>query len=1350
MQRAQEILTAARTQRNSAAESAASAVKGALAHAPEKPEFTDRMSLDFADFRTASAIEMTHFAGGFAKGAADTVKFARTLLPIDPYNVTHPALYLDHMTNMGAGLMTLANHPDQIPSALLGTGWGKDPSEAAGRLGFDALTALATGGAGAGGAAARRVAVSAGRHGLEEAGARGARQLGKEAGAARRQVEEGAEDAARKDAQRCKGGDPVDLSTGHMFLSQTDVTLPGTLPLAFTWRVQSGYRAGRWLGPSWSSTVDQRLEIDAQGVVFVAEDGMLLAYPHPVPDVPTLPSHGPRWPLERAEGGGYTITDRQGDRTWHFTAPVPSDDRHEIALLDQISDRSGNWITFDYTEDGTPTGITHSGGYHLRVLTDTGRVTALHLGDVELIRYAYTDGNLTDVINSSGLPLRFTYDDRGRVTSWTDRNDRSYHYAYDDRDRCVRESGQEGHLRYTLQFGDLDPDTGLRVTLLTDSLGHTTRYTFNDRSQLVSETDPTGATTLSAWDRHDRLLSRTDPLGHTTTFSYDDAGNLVSVVRPDGAESTAAYNALDLPETITEPDGSVWRQTYDDAGRRTSLTDPSGATTRYAYDDAGRPLSVTDPLGHTTRLRCDAAGLVTEVTDPLGATTRYERDAFGRIVAVTDPLGATTRLAWTVEGLLARRTAPDGGEESWTYDGEGNCVTYTDPMGGVTRHEHTHFDLVSARTTPDGARYTFTHDTQLQLRTVTNPQGLTWTYIYDEAGRLTSETDFDGRTLTYTHDAAGRLASRTNALGETTTYAYDAVGRIASKDADGAVTTYAHDVNGRLREAAGPDATVIYTRDRLGRIKSETVNGRTLTYAYDALGRRTRRVTPSGAVTTWTYDAAGNRTSLTANGHTFTLEHDAAGREVARHFGQGLTLTHAWDAAGRLSSQSLTGVTDPLHRTYTYRPDGHLTALTDSATGTRRFDLDAAGRVTAVHAANWTERYAYDEAGNQTEASWPTDHPGAEAHGPRSYEGTRITRAGRVRYEHDPQGRVVLRQKTRLSRKPETWRYTWDAEDRLTAVTTPDGTNWRYLYDPFGRRTAKQRLTPSGEVAEETTFTWDGPTLTEQTTTATELPHPVTLTWDHDGHRPVSQTERISSPDASQRTIDERFFAIVTDLVGTPTELIDESGTTAWRSRTTLWGITAWATDSTTYTPLRFPGQYFDPETGLHYNFHRHYDPDTARYTASDLLGLAAAPNSVTYVINPHIWLDPLGLAPYPTDVALGIREEGLREFADSNGFTHYLDNWTDFEADVRAAAHNPKVRLHIVMDGFSGSTPAERFMRAYENGMGDNWYATEREMYHVGKAVRLGDRTWDSITFYENGKPVSVPEPEHWPMPKR
>ncbi|MFJ8731995.1 putative T7SS-secreted protein [Streptomyces bauhiniae] len=1202
-------LNEARKQRNTAAADAQGKIKAALAHAPAEPPPLERLGHDFTDGFQAANTELTHVVGGALKGTGGLINFARGLNPTDPYNLTHPAAYLQNVNMTLSGLVSTATHPERTVQAVV-DGLKKDPSEFVGRL-IPELVGTKGAGLARGGL---RLAM---KEGAEEAASQGIRRT------ARNVVEKDADDVARRPGEKVCEKDPVDVATGRMVLPQTDVALPGVLPLLVKRQFESSYRLGGWFGPSWSSTLDQRLETDTEGVVFVGEDGLVLAYPHPAPGVPTLPSHGPRWPLDRVEGG-YTLTDPESGHTRHF-----ADRSDTLAVLEQLDDRNGNWITFEYDADGAPSALVHSGGYHLGISTAEGRVTALRLtgADQELIRYGHSGGHLTEVTNSSGRPTRFTYDESARITSWTDTNDSHFTYAYDDQHRCVHQSGAAGHLRSTFAYGDPDPATGDSVTAITDSLGHTSHYRVNRHCQVVAETDPLGATTRYQRDRRNRLLSVTDPLGHTTEFHRDADGNPLTVTRPDGREARAEYDALGLPVKVTRPDGTTVRQTYDDRGNLTSITDAAGQTTHLAYDDAGHLVSVTDPLGHTTTIDTDRAGLPLRVTDPLGATTSYERDAFGRPVTTTDPTGAVTRLEWTVEGHLARRTAPDGTTESWTYDGEGNRTTHTDALGAVSRFEYTHFDLLTARTGPDGVRHAFTYDTELRLTEVTNPQGLTWTYTYDPAGRLAAETDFDDRTLTYAYDPASRLTARTNALGETIAFERDELGRTVRKDAAGAVTTYAFDLTDQLAEAVGPDGSAIrILRDRYGRTVSETVDGRTLTYTYDALGRRTGRTTPTGATTTWSYDPAGRRTGMVASGHSIDFTYDAAGREVGRHIGESLSLEHTFDVLGRLKAQSVRTARGGLlrHRAYEYRADGNVTRIDDDLSS-RTFDLDATGRVTAVHAAGWTERYAYDEAGNQTEASWPSTHPGGEATGPRAYTGTRITRAGGIRYEHDALGRTILRQKTRLSRRPDTWRYEWDTEDRLTAVTTPDGTRWRYTYDPLGRRTAKLRMAGE-EVVERVEFTWDGTTLCEQTTSSAELPHPVTLTWDHQGLHPVTQTERITSAPDSE--IDSRFYAIVTDLIGTPTELLDEQGETAWRTRSTLWGTTAWAANSTTYTPLRFPGQYYDPETGLHYNYFRVYDPETARYLSSDPLGLEPAPNPVSYVENPSVWSDPLGLAP--------------------------------------------------------------------------------------------------------------------------
>ncbi|QIK08343.1 type IV secretion protein Rhs [Streptomyces sp. ID38640] len=1214
---AQDMLKSARSQRNEAAGRARNAIKGALSHAPEKPTWLDSAGANLKDGGEAFVLANAHMAGGALKAGADTLKLARTINPLDPYNVTHPWQYLSNTSTTLMGLAQAPLHPIDTAKGVLGSGWGSDP--------FDSGAAMivnAIGGKGAGGLA----------KGAAKAGAKNAAK-----GAARTAAKEGGKRTVMDRLRRawCKtfGSDPIDMATGRMILPQTDITLPGSLPLSFTRTFESSYRQGRWFGPTWMSTVDQRLEIDAEGVILIGEEGDFHLYPHPAVGVPTLPAEGDGAPLELTPDGDYLLVDAVTGIRRYFTVYTEN-----LAVLDEISDRRGNHHTFDYTEDGTPTAITHSAGYRLLLTTDEGRITALHLAgaapdgsDQLLVTYGYDElGNLTSTTNSSGLPLRFGYDDHGRITSWTDTNNSSYIYLYDDQDRCTSQGGIEGHLRGHFSWGAPDPVTGLRTNLHHNSLGQVTTYQVNDHHQIVATTDPTGATTRTVRDAKHRVLSSTDPLGRTTHIDYDDEGRPVSVVLPDGSRSATTYNDLRLPLRTTAPDGTTWTHSYDAHGNRTSTTDPVGATTTYAHDERGHIAAVTDALGNTTRLYCDKAGLPISVTDPLGAVTHYRRDAFGRTTSVTDPLGETTHMVWTVEGKLAARIDATGATEKWTYDGEGNRLTHTDAIGQTTHYEYGHFDLPTTRTDPDGVRHEFTHDTELRLTQVTNPQGLTWNYTYDPAGRLVSETDFDNRTLSYAHDPAGQLVTRTDALEQEINYVHDSLGRLVAKEAGGQVTTYEYDAAGRLLQVAGPEVTVTYQRDSMGRVTVESTNGRVMAYAYDQLGRRTRRTTPAGATSTWTYDAAGNRTSLIASGHTLDFEHDVAGREISRRFGKELALATTWGPTGLLQEQTLVGPETQIfqHRTYSYRPDGNLVGLDDQLNGPRTFDLDASGRVTTVRAQGWTETYAYDQAGNQTEAQWPANHPSAEACGARTYAGTRISSAGHVRYKHDAQGRITFRQKTRLSRKPETWRHTWDSEDRLVGVTTPNGHSWRYLYDPLGRRIAKLRLADDGSILERVDFAWDGAILAEQSTSSPGTHTPITLTWEHDGLRPIAQTERKSLAHASQDEIEHRFFAIITDFIGTPTELVDETGTIAWRTRTTLWGTTTWTQNSTAYTPLRFPGQYFDPETGLHYNFHRYYDPENSRYLSPDPLGLAPASNPATYVRNPHTWSDALGLIP--------------------------------------------------------------------------------------------------------------------------
>lgn len=1043
-----------------------------------------------------------------------------------------------------------------------------------------------------------------------------------------------ATDVARR---RCVN-DPVDVATGEVVLHQTDLELPGVLPLVLTRTHVSSYRAGRGFGPSWSATLDQRVEHDAEGTVFVAEQGMLLVYPA-AGESPVLPRQGPRWPLRRLPGGDHVIELPERGHRLRFAA--------DHGGLTEIADRNGNRITFT-RQGGLVTEVRHSAGYRVGVDRDGPRVTGLRLlgrdGDVRLTGYRYDGaGRLTDVVNSSGRALRFSYDRAGRLTRWVDRNGQWYGYAYDERGRCVRNDGEA--LAGSFTYRD-------RLTVLTDAHGDETWFHLDEAGHVVREVDPLGHATVTEWDRDDRPLTRTDPLGHTTRYTYDTVGNLIELERPDGVTITAAYNDRHLPTMIIDATGGVWRREYDERGNLTAVTDPAGAITQFDHDERGGLVAVTDPLGNTRRLETDAAGLAVAVTDPLGATTRYTRDVFGRVTQVTDAAGGVTRLGWTVEGALIARTLPDGATERWRHDGEGNVVEHVDALGQVTRTSYTVFDLPATSTAPDGTRLEFGYDQRLRLTSVTNAQGAVWRYEYDPAGNLVAETDFGGARLRYRHDAAGRLVERVNAAGETVTFGRDALGAVTEKRVGtgpaAATTTYAHDAAGRLLRATGPAAELVVERDELGRVLAETVDGRRVESAYDRAGRRVRRTTPAGTESTWEYDAAGRPVALHTAGQTVRFGYDEAGREVTRGLGTAAVLAQTWDANHRLATQAVTAA-DPAqaHRTrvvqrrrFDYRADGHLVGVEDDLAGVRRFDLDPVGRVTAVHGINWTERYAYDGNGAVTAAVWPAAPDGAEQ-GVRELTGTLITRAGDTHYEHDDQGRTVLRRRSTLSGRPLAWTYTWDAEDRLTGVVTPDGTHWRYGYDPLGRRVHKLRMSPDGQtVAERTDFTWDGTDLAEQVVTTTAGAHATSWDWSPGEPRALTQTERRSAADAPAEWVDERFYALVTDLVGTPTELVGADGALAWRGRATLWGVALPQPGGTAYCPLRFPGQYHDAETGHHYNYHRYYDPYRAGFDSPDPVGLAGGVNPYAYVANPNAIIDPLGLTP----CAPGSRRAAFRQ----------------------------------------------------------------------------------------------------------
>ncbi|MFI1867596.1 putative T7SS-secreted protein [Streptomyces jumonjinensis] len=132
-ERARHLLKEARRQRDEAADTAKAAVSAALAHAPAEPEGWDRLKADGMDWALASGTESMHLLGGVAKGTAGLLNFVRSVNPVDPYNLTHPAEYYKNVNMTLAGLASTAANPDRALKNAWEAAKG-DPSEFIGRL----------------------------------------------------------------------------------------------------------------------------------------------------------------------------------------------------------------------------------------------------------------------------------------------------------------------------------------------------------------------------------------------------------------------------------------------------------------------------------------------------------------------------------------------------------------------------------------------------------------------------------------------------------------------------------------------------------------------------------------------------------------------------------------------------------------------------------------------------------------------------------------------------------------------------------------------------------------------------------------------------------------------------------------------------------------------------------------------------------------------------------------------------------------------------------------------------------------------------------------------------------------
>ncbi len=133
------------------------------------------------------------------------------------------------------------------------------------------------------------------------------------------------------------------------------------------------------------------------------------------------------------------------------------------------------------------------------------------------------------------------------------------------------------------------------------------------------------------------------------------------------------------------------------------------------------------------------------------------------------------------------------------------------------------------------------------------------------------------------------------------------------------------------------------------------------------------------------------------------------------------------------------------------------------------------------------------------------------------------------------------------------------------------------------------------------------------------------------------------------------------DHLGTPQELSNQYGKIVWKARYQTYGNVAYKEVDEVENNIRFQGQYFDEESGLHYNRHRYYDPGVGQFTTQDPIGLLGGVNNYQYAPNPVSWIDPLGLSCSEKERVEKARNR-QHQMLDSNvGYNVSPTEWDEF-----------------------------------------------------------------------------------------
>jgi len=803
---------------------------------------------------------------------------------------------------------------------------------------------------------------------------------------------------------------------------------------------------------------------------------------------------------------------------------------------------------------------------------------------------------------------------------------------------CTTDSGAPAGVRkYLRTYCDAVDSTGCPIVgLLLTVIGPRSDVQDVTSYSYYIDTDESGCGTEGGpCHRPGDLKTITDAVGMVTTYvSYDKAGRATRIKGPNGVLTDYTFTPRGWLATTTvranatgaaSSGDAVTTITYDPTGTVHEVIDPDGVSITYTYDAAQRLTDITDALGNRVHYTLDAAGNRTaeKIMTANGTVTRSLGRTFnnlGQLTALVDGLNHTVFAANFADSYDANGNlihSQDGLEHQTkqVFDGLNRLVSTLQNYQGTdaaTANSQTvstfdALDRVGGFSDPDGLNTTYDIDALGNLTGLHSPDTGTTSHIFDVAGNVLTSVDATNNSRSRTYDADDRLLTETFAdTSVNVQYKYD--------EADSLTGCAGSSGKGHLTRVIEGNGGIVWCYDNRGNVvkKQQTVGSvtRTTTYAWTTGNRLASVTTPNGTLIAYTRNALGQISSIQttpSGGAAVTVVsnvvHMPFGPVAFYTLGDNQTVTLTYDANG-----AWTDVVSAAFSLHVKRDVmGNIVAVGNAAgvpTATETYGYDPLYRLTGVNAADGSviEAYTYNKTGDRLSKTAPGLLTGTYNYAAGTHHLTGVGTTTRV---VDARGNT-----TADVLASGTFGYGYNGRNRLTVVQNGGVTVGSYVLNALGQRIQK---TAAGTT---TRFDYDEESrlLSESVGTTNR-----DYVWMDD--MPVGIVDYAG--------ITATVSIVHADGLGSPRVVTTPAGTTLWQwaYAGNPFGEKAPVSSASYTLNLRFPGQYFDAESGLDYNINRDYEAAAGRYSQSDPLGLDGGMNTYAYAAgDPMIHTDPSGL----------------------------------------------------------------------------------------------------------------------------